>query len=104
MIQLIENKREDLSQLCERYHVKRLEVFGSATSDDFEPDRSDIDMVVEFLPMPPAQHAESYFGLMSELKKLFGTEIDLLEAAPINNPYFKQAIEQTKTVLYEAAA
>ena len=104
MIQLIEDKREELSRLCEKYHVKCLEVFGSATSDDFEPDRSDIDMVVEFLPMPPAQHAECYFGLMSDLKKLFGTEIDLLETAPINNPYFKQAIEQTKTVLYEAAA
>jgi len=104
MIQLIEDKREELSRLCERCHVKRLEVFGSAMSDYFEPDRSDIDMVVELLPIPPARYTESYFGLMSDLKKKFETEIDLLEAAPINNPYFKQAIEQTKTVLYEAAA
>ena len=104
MIKLIKDKHEDLFRLCEEYHVKRLELFGSATSDDFEPGRSDIDMVVDFLPMPPAQHAESYFGLMRDLKKILGTEIDLLEAAPINNPYFKQAIEQTKMVLYEAAA
>ena len=53
--------------------------------------------------MPPAQHADSYFGLMEDLQQLFGLPVDLVELGPIRNPYFRQAIEATRVVLYDAA-
>ena len=48
MIALIEQKRESLVDLCRRYRVSRLEVFGSAVTGKFDPERSDLDVLVEF--------------------------------------------------------
>ncbi len=52
--------------------------------------------------MPPAQHADSYFGLWEELERLFGVPVDLVEAAPIRNPYFLETVQATKETLYVA--
>ena len=51
----ISNARADLQELCQRFRVERLELFGSATRDDFDPDRSDFDFLVEFLPLQPGR-------------------------------------------------
>ena len=48
MIADIALHREELRDLCRRFHVRRLEVFGSAARGDFDPARSDIDFLVEF--------------------------------------------------------
>jgi hypothetical protein len=79
-----------------------LAVFGSAASGQFDPARSDLDLLVEFRAMPPAQHADSYFGLWEELERLFGVPVDLVEAAPIRNPYFLETVQATKETLYVA--
>ena len=99
----IEGKLPDIRALCAKYGVRKLSVFGSATSDQFDPSRSDVDVLVEFQPMPPAQHADAYFGLVAELERLFGRPVDLVEAEAIDNPYFQRAVERSKTVLYDAA-
>ena len=47
----VSSKREALAEICRRFHVRRLEVFGSATRDqDFDPQRSDADLLIEFEP------------------------------------------------------
>ena len=48
MIPLISQHSDELTEICRRYHVKRLDVFGSAAVGDFNPDTSDIDFLVEF--------------------------------------------------------
>ena len=48
MIPLIEKKRLAVEELCRKYRVTRLEVFGSAVGESFDPERSDIDFLVEF--------------------------------------------------------
>jgi hypothetical protein len=48
MIPLIEKKRFAAEELCRKYRVIRLEVFGSAVGDSFDPDKSDLDFLVEF--------------------------------------------------------
>jgi len=50
MIADIASHREELRELCRRFHVRRLDLFGSATGDDFDPARSDLDFLVEFEP------------------------------------------------------
>ena len=50
MLPLIHARREEVAELCRRFHVRRLEVFGSAARGDFDPERSDVDFLVEFDP------------------------------------------------------
>jgi uncharacterized protein len=72
MINLIETKQEAITKLCEQFHVKRLELFGSARSDErFDGRDSDLDFLVEFLPLKPGERADTYFGLLEELEALF---------------------------------
>jgi len=103
MIGLIEDNYESLSQLCEQYHVQRLEVFGSAlTGDRFDPESSDIDFLIEFLPLQPGDHADSYFGLLEALEDLFDRHVDLVMTRAIKNPYFLESINKCREVLYAA--
>lgn len=103
MNRLIETKRAELAQLCAQYRVRRLELFGSATDERFEPDTSDLDFLVEFQELSPREHANAFFGLMEELQQIFGRPVDLVERRAIRNPYFLRAVEQTRMLLYAAA-
>ncbi|HTP34074.1 MAG TPA: nucleotidyltransferase domain-containing protein [Candidatus Acidoferrales bacterium] len=88
--------------MCARYGVNRLEAFGSALRDDFRPDESDLDLLVEFAPMAPYARVDAYFGLRDELQVLLGQEIDLVMTGAVKNPYLARNIESTKQLLYAA--
>lgn len=103
MYRAVEEKKPELIDLCISHRVRRLALFGSAVSERFDPSASDLDFLVEFHPMPPAEHAEHFFRLMEDLQALFGLPIDLIESAPIRNPYFRAAIEESRVDLYDAA-
>ena len=73
--------------------MRRLDLFGSAAGDDFDPARSDLDFLVEFQPVPPGGYADAFFGLKESLEQLFGRPVDLVAAAAIRNPYFRESVE-----------
>ncbi len=101
---LIAEKLPEVRGLCEKYHVKRLEIFGSVVKGTFDAERSDIDFIVEFLPdSDPLRHGRMYLDLWRALKRLFGRKIDLVEVTTIDNPYFSRAIEPSRVELYDAA-
>lgn len=100
MVAVLEKKRDEIAALCRRYHVRRLEIFGSAARGDFDPRASDFDFVVEFEELPPGEYADAYFGLLEGLQALLGRPVDLVVARAIRNPYFRQAVEETREVLY----
>ncbi len=102
MIPSIENNRAELAELCRRHHVLSLSLFGSATRDDFNPQQSDFDFLVDFESLPAGQYADAYFGLLESLERLLGRPVDLVVASAIKNPYFRQSIDQTKALLYAA--
>jgi len=102
MTTVLEAKLESVAELCARYHVARLEVFGSATQGEFEPGRSDLDFLVQFLPCSPEEHAERYFGLLADFQDLFGCRIDLVEIGAVRNPYFLENIQESRTLVYAA--
>lgn len=103
MITLIDQHRHSLQQLCRRYRVERLELFGSAATEHaFDPQTSDLDFLVEFQPLEPGEHADAYFGLLEELQSLFQRPVDLVMTRAIKNPYFLEKVNQTRTVLYAA--
>lgn len=97
------DRKSEIESVCQRRRVKRLELFGSAAAGDYVPGKSDIDLLVELLPMPPAEYADTFFLLEADLRELLGTPVDLLEAVALHNPYLRQSIEQTKVQIYEAA-
>ncbi len=99
----MQEKVKELVALCKNRGVRRLALFGSAASGLFDPASSDLDFLVEFQPVSPAQHADNYFGLQEDLERLFGVQVELVEPGPIRNPYFRQAIEKIQVLLYAAA-
>ena len=103
MIALSECTRSMLTDLCGRYGVRRLELFGSAATDAFDPTRSDLDFLVEFRPGqelgPWLRH---YFAFRAELARLFGRPVDLVLDSAVKNPHFQRELERTRTLLYAA--
>jgi uncharacterized protein len=102
MVQAIAKCRSEIAELCRRYRVRRLELFGSATSDSFDIEQSDVDFLVEFEPLAEGQHADAYFGLRESLESLLSRPVDLVMTRAIRNPYFLEAIAPTRTILYAA--
>ena len=52
MANVLESHLDELPELCRRYGVSRLEAFGSATAEDFDPNKSDLDFLVDFTEDP----------------------------------------------------
>lgn len=102
MLKEIDKHRSELKALCHRVGVKRLELFGSAAARDDIPATSDLDFLVDFGDLPPAQYAEAYFALREGLEQMFSRPVDLVTLPSLRNPYFKQRVEQTKSLLYAA--
>lgn len=102
MVDLIEQHRAELLELCRKYDVHRLDVFGSALREDFDPCRSDLDFIVMFNNFNVTNAADRYLGLLVDLEDLFGRQIDLVSYRAIRNPFFKQVVDQTRVNLYAA--
>jgi uncharacterized protein len=88
--------------LCHKYHVRRLDVFGSAARDDFDEQSSDIDLLVDFEEMPFSDRADAYLGLLTEAEVLLGRHVDLVEVSALRNPYLRRGIEASRQLLYAA--
>ncbi|MEW6404826.1 MAG: nucleotidyltransferase domain-containing protein [Chloroflexota bacterium] len=91
---------EELLKLCTIYGVDRLELFGSALRSDFDPEASDLDFLIDFSDSHPLGAFDRYFGLKEELERLFQRPVDLIEMKAIKNPYFRQAVEQDRVLVY----
>lgn len=81
---LIEQHRTAIADICRRYGVRRLEVFGSAArGTDFDPDRSDADFLVEFEQRADLDPLKQFFGFADALQELLGRPVDLVERGAI---------------------
>ncbi len=102
MVTLIRDNQDAIVELCEKHGVVRLEVFGSVLRDDYRPEGSDIDLLVEFSDRDPYALAQTYFDMLEELQLLLGTRVDLVMAGAVKNRYIAAEIESTKELLYAA--
>jgi uncharacterized protein len=89
-----------LEELCRRHKVRRLELFGSTAVGRDRAGESDLDFLVEFNLLSPGSYADTYFGLLEGLQQLFGRSVDLVVASAIRNPYFRDSVDRTKTLVY----
>ena len=94
---------EAVAALCRRYGVKRLDVFGSAVAGDFDPDRSDLDLLVEFEDVPPMPYADAYFGFQEAMAGLTRRKVDLVSDRSIRNPYFRAMVERQRRPVFPPA-
>jgi len=91
---------EAVAELCRRFHVRTLDVFGSAVTGRFDPARSDIDFLVEFEEPHGDGYAKRWLGLEQGLAALFGRKVDVLGESSLENPFLRRSIEATRRRLF----
>lgn len=101
MIALVSDNLDQIAALCREYGIRKLDLFGSAATGAFDPETSDIDLIADLGEYEPGV-TRRFFAFADALEGLFGRKVDLLTEAQIQNPYFRQAIEEQRTHLYEA--
>lgn len=96
----IAQHRSGISAICKRYHIHRFEVFGSAArGDDFNPASSDADFLVEFA-LDAQPDLAAFFGAKTDLEKLLGRGVDLVEPGAVRNPYVLASINRNREAVY----
>src|SRR5438067_13486047 len=102
MIASIEENRAALAELCRRFSVRKLELFGSACTDEFNPGRSDLDFIVEF---PPEYDFGPWLSRLTEFKRalidLFERQVALSLPTALHNPWFRRKAEKSRVTIYE---
>jgi predicted nucleotidyltransferase len=93
--------RTALRKLAQRYHIRRLALFGSAARGQLKPD-SDIDLLAEF-ENGKAPSLGGMVKISDDFVTLFGgRKVDVVTPAILNNPYRRRAIERDMEELYAA--
>lgn len=92
--------RSRVTELCHSLSVRRLELVGSAAREDFHPESSDIDVLIEF----EGNHAlfDRYFELKFGLENIFGRKVDVIQSGAVRNPHLRAALQQDRMPIYEA--
>jgi predicted nucleotidyltransferase len=101
MIDLVAKHVNDIAALCRQYGVRRLDLFGSATTNAFDPETSDLDFVATFADTDGPGYADRYLDFADALEALFGRPVDVVIDRSIRNPHFRQAVEATRQPLYD---
>jgi uncharacterized protein len=87
--------------LCSTHKVKYLYAFGSSTTNKFDFDKSDIDLLVEIDSQDPIERGENLISLWDTFEEFFHRKVDLLTEASIRNPYLRKSIDSSKVLLYD---
>jgi uncharacterized protein len=102
MLDVIQQNLDQIAAICRNHGVKRLELFGSAARDDFDPARSDLDFLVEFNNYNDPAIADHWFGLQEELAQLLGFTVDLCSLRTAKDPLFLAVANRHRVRLYAA--
>ena len=103
-LRALDGKSEKLIELCRQFHVKRLEIFGSAATGAFRAESSDLDFVVDFGDQPLGPWGGLFLDFAESLEALFGRHVDLITPQSIQNPYFRKAVDASRRLIYEAGS
>lgn len=84
-----------IADICQRYGVSELAIFGSALRDDFDPDQSDIDFLVRFIDNDAGPWGSKYMDMREDLAGRLKRKVDLVSWRGIEestNPYRRNHI------------
>ena len=94
----IEDHEQVIQKICRELRVKRLDLVGSASRDDFQSGRSDIDVLVEFNDLDKL--FDRYFDLKIRLEKQLGRRVDIIQDSAVKNPYVRKSLNRDKVRIY----
>jgi uncharacterized protein len=101
---IMEQNLTSIQALAREYGVARLEVFGSVCTPEFDPERSDVDFLVEY---PDDYDFGPWLGRVQDLQQaladLLGYDVDLVMISALRNKWFRRLANETRTVVYDAA-
>lgn len=92
---------DEIRELCDRYGVQRLDLFGSAVTDRFDPATSDLDFVVDFVDRSPGSF-DRYLDVAEGLEAILHRGVDLVTDRSITSPAFRGNIDRNRTPVYDA--
>ena len=84
---------EEIAAFCRKWGIKRLSFFGSIVRDDFDPKRSDVDVLVELRPDTKARGL-AFFGAEIELSEILGRKVDLLQPTELSRWMIKDVLAE----------
>lgn len=96
----IDVDREKIADFCRARRIRKLSLFGSVLRDDFDPERSDVDVLAEF--MPGVRPGLKFFGYGDELEEIIGHKVDFNTAEWLSK-YFRDAVLREAVAIYEQA-
>ena len=99
--ELLQANLQPLRELCERYGVEKLELFGSAARGEFDPAHSDLDFIVQMTGRREPGYASRFCDFADALEVLYGRPVDLLTEMMIKNPYFKAEVQKDRTIVVD---
>lgn len=98
MLELVREKLPEIAEACRRYHVRQLELFGSAAAGNFKPETSDLDFLVVF----QHGHSADSLSLLIDLQDLFGRDVDVIDIRVARNPFFVAEALKHREIVYVA--
>ncbi len=98
-MKIIERYIGIINELCRKYKVKILFVFGSILTDRFRPE-SDVDFLVDFSKDEISDYFSNFFDFKYALEDLLSRNVDLVESQFLKNPYFIKNVNATKSLVY----
>lgn len=103
MIRVVEDNLPAIRELCREFGVARLELFGSAARGDFDPERSDVDFLVEYAPETDlGPWLKRFFELRERLEALLGRPVDLVMAGALRKPWVIEWVNEDRQLVYAA--
>jgi len=101
LMTILNERYTDFVDLCRAHNVDKMYAFGSSITDHFDPETSDIDVVVKVDIDDPVARGEALLSLWDKLEALFKRKVDLLTEDSIRNPYLRSNINRTKKLIYD---
>ena len=92
--------RERIAEFCRERGIRKLSLFGSVLRDDFDPERSDVDVLAEFEPDALKGVGFRYFGYADALAAIIGRRVDFCSRL---NKYMDASVRREAIPIYERA-
>jgi predicted nucleotidyltransferase len=94
----VEGYKQVIEKICRDLRVKRLDLVGSASRDDFQSEQSDIDVLVEFDGLD--RLFDRYFELKIRLEEQLGRQVDVIQDSAVKNPYVRRSLNRDRVRIY----
>jgi predicted nucleotidyltransferase len=99
---LIGEHIEGIAQLCEKYGVRKLELFGSACRGEFDPETSDLDFIAEFSDIDVPGYGMRFLDFADAIESLLARKIEVITTKSTMNPLFRRVIDECRIAIYES--